>query len=238
MTLAEFRTRVRAYANDPSTSGTLGRTSVNELFAKAAIDELGGEVYKTSCNFLRIHSPGFFQKILVSATSSTQEHTWPSDFVRLIRMIVADDGDNLATDETNGVEIGRIPPGLADNRLAAGSLSGWVPQQGGFRLIPKVTTTGANALQLWYEYIPSWASTGSAVITWPDNHSSVLCVSTAIVLRETVGMNTQALAAREGRLLQALLIDLKTVDLGTTDQFPSSAFDSKNVEVSVHGTVG
>ncbi|KKL63069.1 hypothetical protein LCGC14_2178810, partial [marine sediment metagenome] len=133
MTLAQFRTRVRAYANDPATGGTFGKTGVNELNADAMIDAIGAEEYKESCNFLRRHAPGFFQKTLVSATSSTQQNSWPADFVRLAGpIIISDDGSSLETDQTVGSEVPRGAPGIIHSNLTAGQQI-WVPEQGGFR---------------------------------------------------------------------------------------------------------
>jgi hypothetical protein len=216
----------------------LGKTSIKELFPEALIDEIGAEVYKESCNFLRTHAPGFFQKTLVSATSSTQEHTWPTDFVRLVRMVVSSDGTSLETDETVGTEVFYIPPTLKWDYIQTGTRHGWSPQQGGFRLYPKVATAGAKALLLEYEYQPSFASTGTDTITWPDNHSTLLVVKTAVQLRDAISnMDARGLMRLESRLEHKLLIDLKTVDM-QLQQFPTSAFRSNIPIVSVQGEVG
>lgn len=237
MTLTQFRTRVRAYANDPSTSGTFSKTGVNELFHQDLIDAIGAEEYKQACNLIRRNAPGFFVKTLVTATSSTQQHTWPTDFVRLLGpMVVSDDGTSLETDETVGEEIERGTPGIVHSILTANGPRVWVPEQGGFRLYPKVTTAGSKALLLRYEYIPTFPSTGSESFTWPDNHSTLLVIRTAKTLRETVNMDTSYLVQQMGRLEQDLLIDLKSVDLDT-QQFPSSYYDDVYTPVSKQGEV-
>jgi len=236
LTLAEFRTRVRAYANDPSTSGTLGKTGVSELFTKELIDELGAESYMEATNLIRTNAPGFFTKTLVTATSSTEQHSWPSDFVRLIRNpVVSDDGTSLSSDESLGEEIGEIVPGLVHPRLVANGPKGWLAEQGGFRLIPKVTKSGSTSLILNYEFSPTFPSTGTASFTWPVNHTPLLCVMTARNIRETAGMDTGFLLNREGKLSLALLVDLHNASI-QMPQFPSSAFRSTYTEVSVQGT--
>lgn len=236
MTLAQFRTRVRAYANDPATGGTFGKTGVNELNADAMIDAIGAEEYKESCNFLRRHAPGFFQKTLVSATSSTQQNSWPADFVRLAGpIIISDDGSSLETDQTVGSEVPRGAPGIIHSNLTAGQQI-WVPEQGGFRLYPKVTTTGLKALLLRYEYIPAFPSTGSASFTWPDNHSSFLVIKTADTLRGLNGLSQGFLQRKAQQLAGELLMDLKTLDLDPP-QFPSSFYDDAYTSPTKHGLV-
>ncbi len=235
MTLAQLRTRVRAYANDPATGGTFSKTGVNELFHQDLIDAVAADEYKEACNLIRRHAPGFFQKTLVTATSSTQQHTWPSDFIRLLGpMVVNSAGTALTNDETLGTEVSRGSPGIIHGILTANAKQVWVPEQGGFRLYPKVTTSGSKALLLRYEYIPVFPSTASASFTWPDNHSMLLVIKTAGSLRDINGMDTRFFKEKESKLSQDLLIDLKTVDLDTP-QFPSSAFDDR---YKAAGTMG
>lgn len=240
MTLAEFRTRVRAYANDPSTSGTLGKTGVNELFPDAIIDEIGAEEYKQCCNLLRRHSPGFFVKTLVTATSSTQQNSWPSDFIRLKGpMVVSDDGTSLegASGEAAGEEVTKGVTGVIHSTLAQSSNTRiYVPEQGGFRLYPKPTTAGSKALLLRYEYEPDFGVTGTDVLLWPNNHSTMLVIRTAVTLRDIAGFESGRIGKNVSRLEQDLMIDLKTVDLDT-DQFPSSYYDDVYPEVSKQGKV-
>ena len=235
MTLAQLRTRVRAYANDPATGGTFSKVGVNELFHVDLIDAVAADEYKEACNLIRRHAPGFFQKTITTATSSTQQHTWPTDFIRLMGpMVIADDGTSLASDETLGKEVARGTPGIIHAILTANSTKTWVPEQGGFRLYPKVSTTGSNALLLRYEYIPTFPSTASAVFTWPDNHSMLLVIKTAGSLRDINGMDTRFFQKKEAKLSQDLLIDLKTVDLDTP-QFPNAYFDDEYSFVSNQG---
>lgn len=237
MTLAQFRTRVRAYANDPDTGGTLGKTGVNPLSADALIDAIGAEEYKEACNLLRRHGGGHFQKTLISATSSTQQHTWPTDFVRLQGpMVVSDDGTSLEADETVGEEVHKQPTYAIHDTINRSDSRIWVPEQGGFRLIPKVTTPGSKALLLRYEYIPDFAVTSTDVITWPDNHSTVLVCMTAGTIRDLNGQRAQHLQRKADKLMQALLIDLKTVDL-ETEQMTSSFWDDYYPPVTKQGEI-
>jgi len=150
--------------------------------------------------------------------------------------VVADDGTSLETDETEGAEVELGVPGIVHATLAAGSPRVWLPQQGGFRLYPKVTTAGSKALLLRYEYIPSFPSTATDVFTWPDNHSTILVTRTAKTLREISGMNAQFLMAQGGRLEQDLLVDLKTLSLMPI-QFPSSYYRDDYPKVSKQGQV-
>jgi hypothetical protein len=238
MTLAEFRIRVRAYANDPATTGTLGKTGVNELFPDAMIDAIGEDEYTEACALLRRHSPGFFRKTLITATSSTQQYTWPSDFVRLTGpMVISSDGTSLETDgETAGEEVVK---GVTYNIRAAldnNNQLWYVPEEGGFRLYPKVSTTGLKSWLLRYEYIPTMPSTASETFTWPASHDSYLTVRTAMALRDIANMNTQKLEKSLARKEANLLIDLKTIDL-ETDQFPSSFWEDEYAEVSKQGKV-
>lgn len=240
MTLTQFRARVRAYANDPDTgSGTFGKVGVNPLSADALIDAVGAEEYKESCNFLRRHSPGFFRKTLITATSSTQVHTWPTDFVRLLgKMIVADDGTSLegSSGESEGAEVSLGKSDMIHRTLAQTGPRMWVPEQGGFRLIPKVSTAGSKALLLRYEYVPAFPTTGTDTFTWPDNHSMVLVQSTAKTIRELNGQPSGHLTKKIGKLLNDLLIDLKTVGL-ETEQFASAYWEDTYNMVSKQGTL-
>jgi hypothetical protein len=237
MTLAQFRARVRAYANDPDTAGTFGKTGVNPLSADALIDAVGADEFKEACNLLRRHSPGFFRKTLVTATSSTQVHTWPTDFVRLMgKPVVADDGSSLETDETNGDEVEKGHVSQIHQVKTDGGPQIWVPEQGGFRLIPKVTTTGSKALLLRYEYIPAFPSTATSEFTWPDNHSPLLVMGTAATIRELNGQPSGHLRKKQGKLMQDLLVDLKAVDV-LTDQFESSFYSDTYDPISKQGTL-
>jgi hypothetical protein len=237
MTLTQFRTRVRAYANDPDTGGTFGKTGVNPLSADALIDAVGAEEDKEACNFLRRHSPGFFRKTLVTATSSTQVHTWPTDFVRLLGPpVVSDDGSSLTADETVGDEVLKGTVAIIHTTQENAGPRIWVPEQGGFRLYPKVTTAGSEALLLRYEYIPDFPSTGTEAFTWPDNHSTYLVMGTSAMLRELNGQPSGHLRKKQQQLAAGLLIDLKQVDV-ETEQMASSFYDDQVADVSKHGVL-
>jgi len=237
MTLAEFRERVRAYANDPTAAGTFGKTGVNPLSADALIDQVGADEYKEACNLIRRHSPGFFRKTLVTATSSTEVHTWPTDFIRLIsNPVVANDGSSLAASEAAGSEIPKGTAGIIHTTAVAEGPQIWVPEQGGFRLIPKATTAGANSLLLRYEYTPAFPSTATASFTWPDNHSALLVFQAAAMVRELNGQPSGHLRKKAGKLMQDILIDLKQIDV-MTDQFSSSFYLDDVTEVSKQGTL-
>jgi len=237
MTLAQFRARVRAYANDPDTAGTFGKTGVNPLSADALIDAIGAEEYKEACNLLRRHSPGFFRKTLVTATSSTQVHTWPTDFIRLMSPpVVADDGSSLSADESVGDEVTRGTASLIHTTTENAGPRIWVPEQGGFRLVPKVTTPGSAALLLRYEYIPAFPSTATAEFTWPDNHSTVLVTQTAAMIRELNGQPSVHLRKKNQKLMQDLLVDLKQIHV-ETEQFQSAYYLDTVSEVSKQGTI-
>jgi hypothetical protein len=235
MTLTQFRVRVRAYANDPSTSGTWGKTGVNELTPDAMLDGVGEEEYREACNLVRRHSPGFFRKTLVTATSSTEQHSWPSDFIRLYAPIVVDNtGASMTASEAAGDEVSKGTPSQIHETLENGSPQIWVPESAGFRLYPKATTAGSKALLLRYEFMPTFPSTGTDTFTWPVGHEHLLVLKTAAMLRELHGLPAAPIRNKIGRLEQDLLIDLKQVDLDQ-DQFPSSFWDDLYTDASKQG---
>jgi hypothetical protein len=152
-------------------------------------------------------------------------------------MVISSDGTNLENDGETAGDI--VVKGVTYNIRAAldnNNQMWYVPEQGGFRLYPKVSTTGSKSWLLRYEYIPTMPSTSTATFTWPSSHDSYLTVRTAMALRDIANMPTQKLAQSLARKEANLLIDLKTIDL-ETDQFPSAFWEDDYAEVSKHGKV-
>jgi hypothetical protein len=228
----------RFYVNDPTTSARQQYTTTE---TKEAIN-LG---YFDVCNLILESSPGYFVTRTYNNTSVNQTTiTLPSDFTRMIEVAVEEGGKNLSSDTTAD---GRLYEAVSWRKLQIESRAGtsarvWAPSPstasaGKVEIHPKVLIAGTSASSFVYEYEPTALSGNTDAPLFPSTHHELIAVKGAIYLKNARDLDTRALERRERALTERLKANISTMDIGTTAQFGSAAFDSQYIHASNVGQV-